>query len=176
MKDEKTCIAKRWPEAFQIAIRESMKVVRVKGKKRRTVSLSEEERMAMFHFYLANVKDDRTLAVEAIGVNARRATARSPLFSVGICAVILAFTVQTIFKSFACSALVLLLFALAGYVWYAVRQRAARIWQSVRRENPTEALTRMCVALATPLKSASYPVLGGLIAAIGVALYMILFQ
>ena len=168
MKDEKACIAKHWPEAFQIAIKQSMQVVRVKGKKRRTVNLSEDERMAMFHFYRQNVKDDRAMAVEAIGMNARRATARSPLFSAGICVAILAFLAQSIFKKLAYPALLVLLSALAGYVWYAARQRAA--------QNPAEALTKMCAALASPLKSASYPVLGGLIAAIGVALYMIIFQ
>ncbi len=176
MKDEKACIAKHWPEAFQIAIKQSMQVVRVKGKKRRIVNLSEDERMAMFHFYRQNVKDDRAMAVEAIGMNARRATARSPLFSAGICVAILAFLAQSIFKKLAYPALLVLLSALAGYVWYAARQRAAQIWQSGRRENPAEALTKMCAALASPLKSASYPVLGGLIAAIGVALYMIIFQ
>ena len=116
------------------------------------------------------------MAVEAIGMNARRATARSPLFSAGICVAILAFLAQSIFKKLAYPALLVLLSALAGYVWYAARQRAAQIWQSGRRENPAEALTKMCAALASPLKSASYPVLGGLIAAIGVALYMIIFQ
>ena len=175
MKDEKACIAKHWPEALQIAIKQSMQTVRVKGKKRRTVNLSEDERMAMFHFYRQNVKDDRAMAVEAIGVNARRATTRSPLFSAGICVVILAFLAQSIFKKLAYPALLVLLSALAGYVWYAARQKAAQIWQSGRRENPAEALTKMCVALSSPLKSASYPVLGGLIAAIGVALYMIIF-
>ncbi len=63
MKDEKACIAKHWPEAFQIAIQQSMQTVREKGKKRRTVKLSEEERMAMFHFYRQNVKDDRVMAL-----------------------------------------------------------------------------------------------------------------
>ncbi len=174
MKDEKACIAKHWPEAFQIAIQQSMQTVREKGKKRRTVKLSEEERMAMFHFYRQNVKDDRVMAVEAIGASARRATARSPLFSVAICVVILAFLAQSIFKRPAYPALLVLLAALAGYVWYAARRKAARIWQGGRRENPAEALTKMCVALASPLKSASYPVLGGLLAAIGVALYAIL--
>lgn len=176
MKDEKACIEKHWPEAFQIAIKQSMQIVRVKGKKRRSVKLSEDERMAMFHFYRQNVKDDRVMAVEAIGLSARRATARSPLFSLVICVAILAFLAQSIFKRLEYPVLLVLLSALACYVWYAARNRAARIWQSNRRENPTEALTRMCVALASPLKSVSYAVMGGLLAAIGVALYMIIFK
>lgn len=176
MKDEKACIAKHWPEAFQIAIKQSMRMTRVKGKKHRSVKLSEDESMAMFHFYRQHVKDDRAMAVEAIGMNARRATARSPLVSAGICVAILAFLAQSIFKNPAYPALIVLLSALAGYVWYAARLRAARIWQSCRREKPAEALAKMCVTLASPLKSASYPVLGGLIAAIGVVLYMILFK
>lgn len=179
MADVKACAALKWRRAFQIAIAQSIRSKRVAGKNgrarvERSVNLSEQERMDMYQFYRQYVRDDRAMAVGAIGLCAKEAVRKPPIVSCAIFLFFLVFILLMIFQNLWYPILALLIAALVIYLLEARRRRAIAVWRSRNqvKDGQMTTLERMCVVLASsPLRCANYSVVGGLLAAILVALY-----
>ena len=179
MADVKTAASRKWRKAFEIIIQRSIETRRVKGKNgrarlQRSVKLSEQEEMDMFNFYRQYVKDDRAMAVQAIGLAAREAVRTPPIVSCAIFLFFLVFILLTIFKTLWYPVLALLIAALVIYLLDARRRRATMVWITRKQVKDEEMSTieRMCVILdSSPFRCANYTVVGGLLAAIAVALY-----
>ena len=179
MREIKAIAEKNWRRAFESVIRQSVHTKRVAGKNgrarlERSVSLTEAERMDMFNFYRKYVKDDRAEAVQAIGLAAKQAVRKPPIVSCAIFLFFVVFILVNIFGNLWYPALALLIAALVIYLLNARTRRAAEVWKARNdcKDDEIGTLERMCVVLGnSPFRSANLAVVGGLAAAILVALY-----
>ena len=169
---EAACKAK-CEAAFEVAIKNCLYMDRAEKKKK--VKISNVDSNALYDFYISHVQNDREQAFLAIGRASRKAAApNNALLSVLVFLLALMFVLIVMFKSVWPLIAMFLTAGLLLYLFWKRRRTAQKIWAGRKafKNGTEEALEKMCQVLAmSPHRVASLPLIGGLIAAIAVAVY-----
>ena len=174
MKNVETAVREKLTKAMEIAIRNCIGK-KVKGQQVK-VNISEKDSKTLYSVYRKYVEDDDAKAMSAIGYASRHAAAPASVTPYLFFEVALLLVLYMAFHNLWFLLFALIMSALVFYLIWKPRRTAQKICANRRalKGGTEEALEKMCMILAHPVRYSSYPVLGGLIAAALVCLYQMI--
>ena len=174
MKDLRTAARENCGTAFELAIKNCIR--RVPASKQKKVEISKEDSEELYRFYLKYVENDRERALGQIALSSRRAASNGLTMSVIVFTLMLSLIFTFIFKSFWAPLGAVLLCAAVFYPLWKRSRTAQKIWagRKALKGGTADALEKMCLVLAAnPLRIVKWPVMGGILAALGVCVYQL---